>query len=115
MLHIDINDGEGPRQPIGDGNLASYLDYATSFIAGNIRHGCVLVHCGAGISRSVAVVCAYLCRYAGMRWDEALALVKSRRPCAAPADVFRESVTHWLQLDKLAESGPRAPHQEPRR
>lgn len=108
VLHIDINDGEGPGQTIGDGrDLAVYLDEATSFIAGHIRNGCVLVHCGAGKSRSVSVVVAYLCRYAGMSLSEALALVKERRPGACPADCFVDAIKRWLELDKLAQRGPR--------
>ncbi len=107
-LHVDINDGEGPGSPLGDGrNLADYLDDATSFIAAHIRRGCVLVHCGAGKSRSVSLATAYLCRYAGMSYTEALSLVKARRPGAAPADCFADAVKRWLRLDYLATTGPR--------
>ena len=59
------------RQVAGP-DLDTYLDDATSFIAAHIRRGCVLVHCGAGKSRSVAVVIAYLCRYAGMSYAKRL-------------------------------------------
>lgn len=108
VLHIDINDGEGPGSPLGDGrDLADYLDDATAFIAAHIKRGCVLVHCGAGKSRSVAVVAAYLCRYAGMSYVEALAFVKARRSGAAPADCFADAVKRWLRLDDLATTGPR--------
>ena len=104
VKHIDINDGEGPGSLLGDGRD---LDDATAFIAAHIKRGCVLVHCGAGKSRSVAVVVAYLCRYAGMSYVEALAFVKSRRPGAAPADCFADAVKRWLRLDDLATTGPR--------
>jgi len=108
VLHIDINDGEGSGSPLGDGrDLVDYLDDATAFIAAHIKRGCVLVHCGAGKSRSVAVVVAYLCRYAGMSYVEALAFVKSWRPGAAPADCFADAVKRWLRLDDLATTGPR--------
>ena len=83
-LHIDLADNEDRKTMLSVTNaahsLTDYLDDATSFIAAHIRRGCVLVHCGAGKSRSVAVVIAYLCRYAGMR---------------------------WLRLDELAMGGPR--------
>lgn len=108
VMHIDINDGEGPGQTIGDGrSLGEWLSSATDFIAREIEHGCVLVHCGAGKSRSVAVVVAYLCRYMGMRLDEAIAFVVERRPGACPADVFKDAIIGWLDLDKLAAKGPR--------
>ena len=115
-LHIDLADGEShslgaPRDR--DGNrvpsrgLEDYLDDATSFIAAHIRRGCVLVHCGAGKSRSVAVVVAYLCRYAGMSLTEALAFVSARRKGACPAPCFIEAIKRWLRLDELATTGPR--------
>jgi hypothetical protein len=90
-----------------DRDLDFYLDDATEFIAMHIKRGCVLVHCGAGISRSAAVVIAYLCRFAGMSYAEALAFVKAKRPQVAPADVFKEAIERWLGLDKLATRGPR--------
>lgn len=112
---VDIADGETTRgRPFGywtphedDRDLDFYLENATSFIAHHIKRGCVLVHCGAGISRSDAVVIAYLCRYAGMSYTEALAFVKARRPQVAPADVFKEAIERWIGLSKLAIEGPR--------
>lgn len=107
VLVIDIADGEASGDKTAyssthadDRDLDDFLDDATSFIAANIRRGCVLVHCGAGISRSAAVVIAYLCRYAGMSYAEALAFVKAKRPQVAPADVFKEAIERWLDLDK---------------
>lgn len=115
-LHIDLADGEchsmgpatdryGKEHP--SRGLEDYLDDATSFIAAHIRRGCVLVHCGAGKSRSVAVVVAYLCRYAGMSLTEALAYVSARRPGACPAPCFIEAIKRWLRLDELTAGGPR--------
>lgn len=111
-LHIDLADAQTqhPRHETGEvagPDLDTYLDDATSFIATHLRRGCVLVHCGAGKSRSVAVVIAYLCRYAGMRYDEAAAFVAERRPGACPAPCFAEAVKRWLRLDELATKGPR--------
>ncbi|KAM7379411.1 hypothetical protein PAMP_004962 [Pampus punctatissimus] len=69
--------------------------------------GC-LVHCLAGVSRSVTLVVAYIMTVTGLGWQEALAAVRVARPCAGPnlgfqrqlqefeatqADQFRE----WLQ------------------
>ena len=41
----------------------------------------VLVHCGAGMERSPLVVMWYLYTWKDMSWDEAYALVKSKRQC----------------------------------
>jgi predicted protein tyrosine phosphatase len=49
---------------------------------------CILVHCYAGISRSVTVVVAYLMTYLCMSASEALLLVQSRRKGASPNDGF---------------------------
>lgn len=114
VLIVDIADGEASSDKTAyssthedDRDLDFYLDDATTFIADHIAKGCVLVHCGAGVSRSAAVVIAYLCRYAGMSYAEALAFVKTKRPQVAPADVFKEAIERWLDLDKLATTGPR--------
>lgn len=114
VLIVDIADGEASSDKTAytsthqdDRDLDFYLDDATAFIAAHIQRGCVLVHCGAGVSRSAAVVIAYLCRYAGMSYAEALAFVKTKRPQVAPADVFKEAIERWLDLDKLATTGPR--------
>ena len=96
---IDIRDGEH--------GLDKHLGGACDFITDHITRGCVLVHCGAGLSRSVSVVAAYLCRYAGMNLSEAVNFIKERRQCACPADVFWAAITQWLHLDALGQAGPR--------
>lgn len=112
IRHIDIADGECKRVRPDNGetyghDLDEYLDDATSFIAAHLRRGCVLVHCGAGKSRSVAIVVAYLCRYAGMSLSEALGFVSARRPGACPAPCFVETIKRWMKLAELATTGPR--------
>ncbi|MBV9280089.1 MAG: dual specificity protein phosphatase family protein [Chloroflexi bacterium] len=44
----------------------------------------VLVHCFAGVSRSVTAVIWYLMRYRGYSWEQALELIKANRPGAYP-------------------------------
>jgi len=55
----------------------------------------VLVHCHAGVSRSVSVVCLYLMQNHGMAFFEALSRIKERRHRADPNVGFR------MQLAKL--------------
>jgi len=99
---IDLGDGEK--------GLETHLDAAFAFIAEHIAKGCVLVHCGVGQSRSVALMAAYLCRYAGMSLVEAVNFIKQRRQGACPADVFWAAITQWLHLDVLGQGGPRREH-----
>ncbi|XP_017066405.1 dual specificity protein phosphatase 19 [Drosophila eugracilis] len=47
-------------------------------------HGCVLIHCNAGVSRSASVVIGYLMQRRDMCYEDAYNLVKSWRPCIQP-------------------------------
>lgn len=58
---------------------------ALDFIQKALRSdGVVLVHCSQGVSRSSAVVIAYLERYFGLTFAEALDYLKSTRSVVAP-------------------------------
>jgi protein-tyrosine phosphatase len=54
------------------------------------RHDKVLVHCRAGASRSVTVVCLYLVKHEGLTFDEALQKVKQERNRANPNPGIRQ-------------------------
>ena len=45
---------------------------------------CVLIHCMAGISRSVTLVIAYLMQYYGLPMQQAYQFVKDKRPAISP-------------------------------
>lgn len=49
---------------------------------------CILCHCAAGVSRSVACVVAYLMLYRRMTYETALAFVQQRRCIAKPNEGF---------------------------
>lgn len=55
---------------------------------------CVLVHCAAGLSRSAAVVVAFLVGCAGFGVEEALGFVQSRRLGADPVR-FMPQLMRW--------------------
>jgi len=55
-------------------------------VAKNGEH--ILVHCSAGISRSPAIIAAYLIRRKGMRLDDALELLKEKRGAVNPNGGF---------------------------
>lgn len=96
-LYVPITDGEP--------GLAPHLDRAVSFIREYIMRGAVLVHCGAGRSRSASVVIAYLVT-CGMSLPEAEALVKHRRPSACPYSGFIAEIRQHYGLDALFHTGP---------
>ncbi|XP_017328111.1 dual specificity protein phosphatase 22-B [Ictalurus punctatus] len=56
--------------------------------------GC-LVHCLAGVSRSVTLVVAYIMTVTGLGWQEALAAVRVARPCATPNPGFQKQLQEF--------------------
>ncbi|XP_053916971.1 dual specificity protein phosphatase 12 isoform X1 [Cuculus canorus] len=73
-LHVQARD-----EPRAD--LLSRLDECAAFIsAARGVGGAVLVRCHAGVSRSVAVVTAYLMKTEGLSWEEAYAAVRAAKP-----------------------------------
>ncbi|XP_054244962.1 dual specificity protein phosphatase 12 [Indicator indicator] len=62
-------------------DLLSHLDDCAAFIgAARAGGGAVLVRCQAGVSRSVAVVTAYLMKTEGLGWEQAYAAVRAAKP-----------------------------------
>lgn len=59
------------------------------------KNGKILVHCHAGISRSVSLVAAYL-MYVGFSWDEAINFIKNRRPQAFPHPNIEKSIKQYF-------------------
>ena len=54
-----------------------------------------LVHCAAGMSRSVSLCAAYLIRREGMTMKDAILRIRERRPCANPNPSFRHQLLRW--------------------
>jgi len=82
---------EGPRHrttewlriPIADGGAGEeeferVLGVVLPFVERRMKHGNVLVHCAAGMSRSVSVVAAWLCS-SGLSLDNALEHIASAK------------------------------------
>ncbi|KAI5119809.1 hypothetical protein M0805_006942 [Coniferiporia weirii] len=76
--------------------LRPHLAGACNYIADKLGRGeNVLVHCQQGISRSAAIVIAYLIWSKGMDYDDAFGLVKSRRRCVKPNSGFEKTLREW--------------------
>jgi protein phosphatase slingshot len=89
-------------------SIAQEFDRTFAFIEeAHAANGKVLVHCVQGKSRSTSIVIAYLLRKRGMSLDDALALVKARRPIARPNAGFMKQLKifeNTLQAEKAESS-----------
>nr|XP_018684548.1 PREDICTED: dual specificity protein phosphatase 1B-like isoform X4 [Musa acuminata subsp. malaccensis] len=86
---IDVFDTPGTELVKYFAECFSFIDEARS--AG----GGVLVHCFAGMSRSVTVVVAYLMKKHRMSLSDALSLVRSKRPHIAPNHGFLTQLANF--------------------
>ncbi|KAF9523155.1 protein-tyrosine phosphatase-like protein [Crepidotus variabilis] len=77
-------------------DLKPHLEAVCAHIDKVLRSGkSVLVHCQQGVSRSAAIVIAYLIRNHGMSYDSAHALVKRKRACVKPNSGFVVALQEW--------------------
>ena len=87
-LHFPVQDA----RPI----CISWLNAILTAIEESMSRGAVLVHCGVGISRSPAVVAAYLDRIGFLDFNAALSYLEGLRPAVAPSRVLVESIAREL-------------------
>ncbi len=66
----------------------------------------VLVCCRAGMGRSVSVIIAYLCCVRGVPYEDALQLVRMRRPGATPLPQLEKTIQRVQQLRQGTENPP---------
>jgi len=79
--------------------------YIASCCAVSLRH-----RSGAGISRSAAIVCAYLIANERLSWASALATVRQCHPVASPNPHFCVQLKEWAQARGIGSSSqPPAP------
>jgi len=84
--------------------ISNYFNSLTDKIHAHLnanKQNKVLVHCMAGISRSVTIVCAYLMRYMNMTLRDAYLLCKKHRPICFPnLGFWNQLITYESQLKK---------------
>jgi len=67
--------------------------------------GRVYVHCRAGVQRTGAIAAAWYARQQACSVDEALALLRQRRPDLEPMVFQTEAARRWLADQTRSESG----------
>jgi protein-tyrosine phosphatase len=75
--------------------ISKYFEESNLFIKSGLEAGKVLVHCGAGISRSVSLIIAYLIENANLPYSEAVKFVKEKRAVAKPNDGFDKQLRSY--------------------
>ncbi|XP_060534954.1 dual specificity protein phosphatase 22 isoform X2 [Cylas formicarius] len=79
-----------------DQNLTQYFPLCNDFIhAARLRDGNVLIHCLAGMSRSVTVAVAYIMSVTTLNWKEALKVVRAGRSVANPNLGFQKQLEEF--------------------
>ncbi|PNF18396.1 Dual specificity protein phosphatase 19 [Cryptotermes secundus] len=94
-----------PILDLPETNIMSSIDQCFTFIDNAIQTGeCVFVHCNAGISRSAAVVIAYLMRKKCMSYQEAFLHLKTRRSVINPNPGFVKQLKDYEKIIKTLDS-----------
>jgi protein-tyrosine phosphatase len=88
-VHIPIADAT----PVSVGQFDAIIDA----IGENIRRGTVLVHCGAGVSRSPILTAAYMDIVGYKKIDAALVEIRKLRPIVNPSPILLASVKEHLK------------------
>ena len=92
IQHLRILISDHPKE-----NISNFFQPSYTFIDAQRRTGNVVVHCQAGVSRSVSLVMAYLIRKQRLSYEEAFSQVQAKRAVANPNKGFVK------QLRKFAE------------
>ncbi|XP_076272772.1 dual specificity protein phosphatase 22 isoform X2 [Rhynchophorus ferrugineus] len=96
-----------------DQNLTQYFSLCNDFIhAARLRDGNVLIHCLAGMSRSVTVAVAYIMSVTTLNWKDALKVVKAGRNVANPNLGFQQQLEQF-ECTALAEERRRLKERYP--
>ncbi|GMY19419.1 dual specificity protein phosphatase 12-like [Fagus crenata] len=88
-----------PLRDMESEDLLDYLDVCFDFIDRSRKEGSVLVHCFAGVSRSAAIITAYLMRTEHLSQEDALASLKQSCEFVCPNDGFLEQLKMFEEMD----------------
>jgi dual specificity MAP kinase phosphatase len=84
-----------PAEDCSDYDIGQFFDASFEFIESGRRQGGVLVHCMAGISRSAAILAAYLIKKQGISAQEAVKLLQEKRKQVCPNEGFMRQLSRY--------------------
>ncbi|CAL9152265.1 unnamed protein product [Musa hybrid cultivar] len=87
-----------PLRDTEDENLLDHLDVCLDFIDQGRKEGGVLVHCFAGVSRSAAVIIAYLMRTEHKSMEDALESLREICESVSPNDGFLDQLSLFEEM-----------------
>ncbi|KAH9606330.1 hypothetical protein KSS87_005327 [Heliosperma pusillum] len=88
-----------------DENLLDYLEVCLDCIDESRKQGCILVHCFAGVSRSAAIVTAYLMRSEQLSLEAALESLRQCSESVSPNDNFLEQLKMFEEMGFKVDRG----------
>lgn len=81
-------------------DLLRFFEEGIAFIDENREKTNVLIHCFAGVSRSGAVIIAYLMKTKGIGFQDAWTLAKSKRNVITPNEGFKSQLRKFEEIVK---------------
>jgi len=92
VLCLNLRDADGDQDISCE--FPRVIEFMDEAIAGG---GACLVHCIRGVSRSSALVCAYIIARSNLSVEETLTLVQDARPIAKPRPGFMQQLKRFRQ------------------
>ncbi|KAL2480782.1 Protein-tyrosine-phosphatase [Abeliophyllum distichum] len=87
-----------PMRDMENEDLLDYLDVCLDYIEESRKKGSVLVHCFAGVSRSAAIITAYLMRSEQLSQEDAIESLRQSCEFVCPNDGFLDQLKMFEQM-----------------
>ncbi|KAF3442155.1 hypothetical protein FNV43_RR16071 [Rhamnella rubrinervis] len=88
-----------PLRDMESEDLLDYLDVCLDFIDKSRKQGSVLVHCFAGVSRSAAIITAYLMRTEHLSQEDAIESLRQSCEFVCPNDGFLDQLKMFEKMN----------------